>query len=185
MPEEIKNLGQIIENITVSPQNQVKDDIEELKKDVTEYKEDLKQVEQIAQSENLTTLKETKSAKILSKRVDKLIKDLDKLVLKIQTVDTIDKSQADKTMIKHKYAWSKEASPEPDQHPFVIVLLLSKNMVSINEIIGAIRQLQGVSSDAKEKQIAQVLESLDTDKDGNIDDLGDVVKVGWSFGIFL
>jgi hypothetical protein len=58
-------------------------------------------------------------------------------------------------------------------------------MVSINEIIGAIRQLQGVSSDAKEKQIAQVLESLDTDKDGNIDDLGDVVKVGWSFGIFL
>ncbi len=54
---------------------------------------------------------------------------------------------------------------------------LSKNTVSINEIIAAIRQLQGVSSEAKEKQIAQVLESLDTDHDGNIDNIGDVVKV--------
>ncbi len=98
----MKNLGQIIENITVSPQNQVKDDIEELKKDVTEYKEDLKQVEQIAQGVKVTKLKETKSAKILSKRVDKLIRDMDKLVLKIRT-DENESQKTDKTLIKHRY----------------------------------------------------------------------------------
>jgi hypothetical protein len=50
-------------------------------------------------------------------------------------------------------------------------------MVSIEEIIAAIHQIQGVSSEVKEKKIAQVLESLDKDHDGKIDDLNDVIKV--------
>lgn len=58
-----------------------------MKKDITEYKLDLKQVENIVLTEKQIKLGETKSAKILSKRVDKLIKDLDKLVVQIQKKD--------------------------------------------------------------------------------------------------
>jgi hypothetical protein len=50
-------------------------------------------------------------------------------------------------------------------------------MVSIDEILAAIHQIQGISSEVKEKKILEVLESLDKDHDGKIDDLSDVVKV--------
>ena len=50
-------------------------------------------------------------------------------------------------------------------------------MVSIEEILAAIHQIQGISSEIKEKKILEVLESLDKDHDGKIDDLSDVVKV--------
>jgi Ca2+-binding EF-hand superfamily protein len=50
-------------------------------------------------------------------------------------------------------------------------------MVSIDEILAAIHQIQGISSEIKEKKILEVLESLDKDHDGKIDDLSDVVKV--------
>ena len=53
-------------------------------------------------------------------------------------------------------------------------------MVSIEELIAAIHQLQGISSEIKEKKIAQVLESLDKDRDGKIDDLNDVLKVKYN-----
>lgn len=50
-------------------------------------------------------------------------------------------------------------------------------MVSIDEILAAIHQIQGLSSEIKERKILEVLESLDKDHDGKIDDLSDVVKV--------
>ena len=50
-------------------------------------------------------------------------------------------------------------------------------MVSIDELVAAIHSIQGTSNEVKEKKILQVLESLDKDNDGKIDDLGDVVKV--------
>lgn len=81
-PLEIKEINQIIENLPVSERKQVKAEIAELKKDVTEYNEDVLEVEQLAPGSKLT---ETKSAKLLGKRVQKLIADMDKLVLKMET----------------------------------------------------------------------------------------------------
>lgn len=82
-PVEIKEINLIIENL---PSNkQVKAEIEELKKDVDEYNEDVKQVEQLTLTEDSSSkLTETKSAKILSKRVQKLISDMDNLLVKIE-----------------------------------------------------------------------------------------------------
>lgn len=54
-------------------------------------------------------------------------------------------------------------------------------MVSIDELIAAIRQLKGISDELKEKKVAQILESLDKDHDGKIDDLNDVIKVRIKF----
>ena len=81
-PLEIKEMNQIIENIPVNETKQVKAEIAELKKDVDEYKEDVLEVEQLAPDSNLT---ETKSAKLLGKRVQKLITDMDKLLVKLES----------------------------------------------------------------------------------------------------
>ena len=49
--------------------------------------------------------------------------------------------------------------------------------MSIDEVIKTIRRLKLVSNEEKEKKVIQVLESLDMDKDGRIDDINDVLKV--------
>jgi D-mannonate dehydratase len=96
-PKEIKDIGKIIENLTISTEKQVKEDLDELKKDITEYKLDLKQVENIVLTEKQIKLGENKSAKILSKRVDKMIKDLDRLVVQIQKEDSTPVSSSQTT----------------------------------------------------------------------------------------
>ena len=44
-----------------------------------------------------------------------------------------------------------------------------------------IKKIRGVSDDVKERKLMQVLQSLDTDKDGKIDDINDVLKVNRLF----
>ncbi len=77
-PQDIKEISQIIDTLPQNEKNIISDEINELKKDVDEYKEDVKEVEELSSAERLT---ETKSAKILSNRVAKLIGDMDKLMV--------------------------------------------------------------------------------------------------------
>lgn len=128
----------------------MKAEIKELKKDVDEYKEDVKEIEEIT-TKGATKLTETKSAKLLSKRVQKLLGEVDSLVAKIEKEDALSATTV--------------ASP------------LTKNAVSIDELVETIKRFKGVSSQDKEKKLMQVLQSLDKDKDGKIDDLNDVIKV--------
>lgn len=86
-PKEIQQIGQIIENISIPTEKQYKEDLDELKKDVNEYKQDLKEVETITEKEPVKLI-ETKSAKIISKRVERLISELDTLVTQLQQADT-------------------------------------------------------------------------------------------------
>jgi LETM1 and EF-hand domain-containing protein 1 len=84
-PVEIKEINKIIENLPSAEESQVKAEIAELKKDITEYKEDVKEVEELTKSTDKTAkLTETKSAKLLSKRVQKLLTDMDSLMGKIE-----------------------------------------------------------------------------------------------------
>jgi hypothetical protein len=54
---------------------------------VKEYKDDVKEFETLAANKQLEYLSETRSAKALSKRIDKLVADLDSIV------QTLDKNQ--------------------------------------------------------------------------------------------
>ena len=63
------------------------EEIQDLKDDVKEYKDDVKEFETLAATKHLEYLSETRSAKALSKRIDKLVTDLD------QIVNTLDKKQ--------------------------------------------------------------------------------------------
>jgi LETM1 and EF-hand domain-containing protein 1 len=146
-PVDIKEINQIIESLPVNEKIQVKADIEELKKDVSEYKEDVREAQELTTAiDNTAKLTETKSAKLLSKRVDKLIAEVDNLVKKIE-------------------------------HESVGQDKKEQNIVSIEELMLAIKKFRGISDDLKEKKLLKVLQTLDKDKDGKIDDINDVLRV--------
>ena len=87
---EIKEINQMIESLPANEKIQVKAELAELKKDVSEYNEDVREVEELtaaAAGANAATsakLTETKSAKRLSKRVQKLIDDMENLVERLE-----------------------------------------------------------------------------------------------------
>ena len=148
-PVDIKEINQIIESLPVNEKIQVKAEIEELKKDVSEYKEDVREAQELTTAiDNTAKLTETKSAKLLSKRVEKLIAEVDNLVKKIE---------------------HDSVGQDKKEHPH--------NIVSINELMAAIKKYRGTSDDEKEKKLLQVLQTLDKDKDGKIDDINDVLRV--------
>lgn len=139
----------------------VKAEIEELKKDVDEYKEDVKEIEEmtIQSGHGATKLTETKSAKLLSKRVQKLLGEIDQLATRIE---------------------KEKATPIASNEGAV------KNAVSIDELMETIKRFKGIFSKDKEKKLIHVLQTLDKDKDGKIDDLNDVLKVrGGSLNFYL
>lgn len=49
--------------------------------------------------------------------------------------------------------------------------------MSIDELMSTIKRIRGVSDAVKEKKLMEVLQTLDQDRDGKIDDLNDVLKV--------
>lgn len=155
--KDIKNISQIIDNLpsNISIKNVISEEISDLKKDIEEYIEDVKEVQELSNKES--RLKETRSAKILSKRVQQLVKEMDSLVEKIEQ---------DK---KDEVISFVEALP-------VEVLPSDKNRISVDALVEAISQLKTIS-DEKRKILFEILKTVDTDNDGNIDDLSDVIKV--------
>ncbi len=59
----------------------------------------------------------------------------------------------------------------------IYIFHFQQNIVSIDELVNTIQKFRGVSNDVKEKKLRQVLQSLDKDKDGKIDDINDVLRV--------
>jgi Ca2+-binding EF-hand superfamily protein len=55
--------------------------------------------------------------------------------------------------------------------------LFRKNAVTIDELVATIKKLKGASTQVKEEKLIEVLKTLDSDKDGKIDDLNDVLRV--------
>ena len=58
-------------------------------------------------------------------------------------------------------------------------MIFSKNTVSIDELLNTIKKIRGVTNDETEQKLIEVLNSLDKDHDGKIDDLNDVLKVDY------
>ena len=52
--------------------------------------------------------------------------------------------------------------------------------MSIDELMSTIKRIRGVSDTVKEKKLMEVLQTLDQDRDGKIDDLNDVLKVKYN-----
>ncbi|XP_073505194.1 mitochondrial proton/calcium exchanger protein isoform X2 [Phyllobates terribilis] len=126
-----------------------KEELSELKDDVQEYCEDLEEIKkELSKSGQEMVVEESKASKRLTKRVNRMIGQMDKIITELENEDKVlDEGSA--------------ASPP-----------VGENLVSINELINIMRHIQKIP----EPKLLRLAEALDENRDGKID-LDDVAKV--------
>ncbi|NXL47323.1 LETM1 protein, partial [Podilymbus podiceps] len=127
-----------------------KEELEELKGDIQEYNEDLQEIKELSKAGQEEVVEESKASKRLTKRVNRMIGQIDKIINELETNQkTVD--------VKLDGGGSPPAG---------------ENLISIAELINAMKQIQKIP----EEKLTRIAEALDENKDGKID-IDNVVKV--------
>ncbi|NWQ92724.1 LETM1 protein, partial [Burhinus bistriatus] len=127
-----------------------KEELEELKGDIQEYNEDLQEIKELSKTGQEEVVEESKASKRLTKRVNRMIGQIDKIINELETSqNTVD--------VKLDGGDSPPAG---------------ENLISIAELINAMKQIQKIP----EEKLTRIAEALDENKDGKID-IDNVVKV--------
>nr|XP_009933064.1 PREDICTED: LETM1 and EF-hand domain-containing protein 1, mitochondrial [Opisthocomus hoazin] len=127
-----------------------KEELEELKGDIQEYNEDLQEIKELSKTGQEEVVEESKASKRLTKRVNRMIGQIDKIINELETNQkTVD--------VKLDGGESPPAG---------------ENLISIAELINAMKQIQKIP----EEKLTRIAEALDENKDGKID-IDNVVKV--------
>ncbi|NXI62162.1 LETM1 protein, partial [Anseranas semipalmata] len=127
-----------------------KEELEELKGDIQEYNEDLQEIKELSKAGQEEVVEESKASKRLTKRVNRMIGQIDKIINELETNQkTVD--------VKLDGGDSPPAG---------------ENLISIAELINAMKQIQKIP----EEKLTRIAEALDENKDGKID-IDNVVKV--------
>ncbi|CAI9584690.1 unnamed protein product [Staurois parvus] len=128
-----------------------KEELLELKDDVQEYSEDLEEMKkELSKTGQDQVVEESKASKRLTKRVNRMINQIDKIITEL--------ANEDKVLEEH--AASGVAPP------------VGENLVSITELVNIMRHIQNIP----EQKLLRIAAALDENKDGKID-LDDVAKV--------
>ncbi|KAM3940754.1 mitochondrial proton/calcium exchanger protein isoform 2-T2 [Leptodactylus fuscus] len=126
-----------------------KEELSELKDDVQEYSEDLEEMKkELSKSGQEMVVEESKASKRLTKRVNRMIGQIDKIISELEIEDKV------------LDAGSGTSPP------------VGENLVSIHELINIMRHIQKIP----EQKLQRIAEALDENRDGKID-LDDVAKV--------
>lgn len=121
-----------------------KETLAELREEMQEYEEDIHELKtMISTSKQVEEVKETKAAKRLFQRVNKLISKMDKVLAKLE-------AQEQK---------SPDASPPPEKKA-------GEDVLRIDELIDSIKKIQGVTESPSLERLSEVLNKLDADRDG-------------------
>uniref|UniRef100_A0AAR2K8B7 Mitochondrial proton/calcium exchanger protein n=1 Tax=Pygocentrus nattereri TaxID=42514 RepID=A0AAR2K8B7_PYGNA len=113
-----------------------KEELEELKDDVQEYSEDLEEIKkELSKTGQEKEVEESKASKHLSRRVNRMISRMDKII------------------------------NELEKDKLVMFLSCRENLISINELITIMRQIQSIP----EQKLLSIADALDENKDGKID----------------
>ncbi|KAM6267651.1 mitochondrial proton/calcium exchanger protein isoform 2-T2 [Spheniscus humboldti] len=127
-----------------------KEELEELKGDIQEYSEDLQEIKELSKTGQEEVVEESKASKRLTKRVNRMIGQIDKIINELETSQkTVDVKL--------------DAGDSPPA---------GENLISIAELINAMKQIQKIP----EEKLTRIAEALDENKDGKID-IDNVVKV--------
>ncbi|XP_030803502.1 mitochondrial proton/calcium exchanger protein [Camarhynchus parvulus] len=126
-----------------------KEELEELKDDIQEYNEDLQEIKELSKTGEEEAVEESKASKRLTKRVNRMIGQIDKIIVELET--------------SQKTADAKLDGEDTSA---------GKNLISITELINAMKQIQKIP----EEKLTRIAEALDENKDGQID-IDNVVKV--------
>ncbi|XP_010167531.2 mitochondrial proton/calcium exchanger protein-like [Antrostomus carolinensis] len=127
-----------------------KEELEELKGDIQEYSEDLQEIKELSKTGQEEVVEESKASKRLTKRVNRMIGQIDKIINELETSQKTVDAKLD----------SGDSPPA------------GENLISISELINAMKQIQKIP----EEKLTRIAEALDENKDGKID-IDNVVKV--------
>ncbi|XP_034627087.1 mitochondrial proton/calcium exchanger protein isoform X1 [Trachemys scripta elegans] len=133
-----------------------KEELEELKDDVQEYSEDLQEIKELSKTGQEDVVEESKASKRLTKRVNRMIGQIGKIINELETDQKVVDGQLD-----------RGASP-----PIGLCFPFRENLISINELISVMKQIQKFP----ENKLNRIAEALDENQDGKID-IDDVAKV--------
>lgn len=140
-----------------------KEEIKELKEEMAEYQEDVKELYQIkAEAKgqaDIENIKVSKGASRLFKKVNKMVSKMDDILLELE--------QSEKK-VKQRM---KSLGPN-DKGDVKDV----EELVKIDELVAAIKQIQSIPDEHRLKRIAEILGKIDDDRDGAIK-IEDVLKV--------
>ncbi|CAF2472491.1 unnamed protein product [Rotaria sp. Silwood2] len=177
--EQNINVGQFetaLEQLVNRKAKEVRNEVEEvqdLKSDLKFYKENIKEFAALVSTKQLQNLNEARSAKALSKRIGKLVTDLDHIV------QTLDKKQdkLKKDIKIEEDTLKEEALLKADQIQQHKDFLTEKRdmLVSTQEFINTIRQIQKASNESTDAQIWDIIQQFDRNQDGFID-VDEIVK---------
>uniref|UniRef100_A0A8C1UMJ9 Mitochondrial proton/calcium exchanger protein n=1 Tax=Cyprinus carpio TaxID=7962 RepID=A0A8C1UMJ9_CYPCA len=134
-----------------------KEELEDLKDDVQEYSEDLEEIKrELSKTGQEKVVKESKASQRLSKRVNRMIGRMHKIINELEK---------DKVVLDGEV----DSGTTP---PIGLCLSYRENLISINELIGVMKQIQNIP----EHKLLSIADALDENKDGKID-IDDVLKV--------
>ncbi|KAJ8920446.1 hypothetical protein NQ315_005314 [Exocentrus adspersus] len=134
-----------------------KEELQELKAELADYQEDLEDLAKAVASQPKPEIKETKAAKRLFKSVNKMIGRLDNVLVELEKKE----KQLKKDL-------EVEGTKEVDQK--------KEELLKIDDIISAIKQIKDVPEKSKVDQITNILRKMDADRDGSLK-VDDVLKV--------
>ncbi|XP_074721678.1 mitochondrial proton/calcium exchanger protein isoform X1 [Strix uralensis] len=132
-----------------------KEELEELKGDIQEYSEDLQEIKELSKTGQEESVEESKASKRLTKRVNRMIGRIDKIINELETNQKV-----------------VDIKLDGGDSPAGLCFLFRENLISIAELINAMKQIQKIP----EEKLTRIAEALDENKDGKID-IDNVVKV--------
>ncbi|XP_026104725.1 mitochondrial proton/calcium exchanger protein-like isoform X1 [Carassius auratus] len=139
-----------------------KEELEDLKDDVQEYSEDLEEIKrELSRTGQEKVVEESKASQLLSKRVNRMISRMDKIITELEKDKIVLDGQMDSETTPPIGLFFEKHSDLPRE-----------NLISINELIGVMKQIQNIP----EHKLLSIAEALDENKDGKID-IDDVLKV--------
>lgn len=140
-----------------------KEELKELKEEMAEYQEDVQELYQMkaeAKGEaDIENIKVSKGAKRLFNKVNNMIQKMDAVLLELE--------QSEKQVKEKIESLSSEEKKS---------IKAVEELVKIDELIAAIKQIQSVPDNHRLKRIAEILGKIDDDRDGAIK-IEDVLKV--------
>ncbi|KAF7710600.1 mitochondrial proton/calcium exchanger protein isoform X2 [Silurus meridionalis] len=139
-----------------------KEELEELKDDVQEYSEDLEEIKkELSKTGQEKEVEESKASKHLSRGVNRMISRMDKIINELEKDKLVLDGQVDSGTTPPVRFFFEKCND-----------LQRENLISINELIAVMRQIQSIP----EHKLLSIANSLDENKDGKID-IDDVIKV--------
>ncbi|XP_016401007.1 LETM1 and EF-hand domain-containing protein 1, mitochondrial-like isoform X1 [Sinocyclocheilus rhinocerous] len=145
-----------------------KEELEDLKDDVQEYSEDLEEIKrELSKSGQEKVVEESKASQRLSKRVNRMIGRVDKIINELEKDKMVLDGQMDSGTTPPIGLFFEKHSDLPS-----LFLSYRENLISINELIGVMKQIQNIP----EHKLLSIADALDENKDGKID-IDDVFKV--------